>query len=660
MKHILLMLCLFATTATLLSQSKDLAELQNKFWKSSNPKSKVATAPEKWKDESAVILFRDEFYKYTNNGKKMYNPSHFHQRVLLLDKAAVEAFSEFSFEKDERIGAVFVNWKRDATTVGIKVIKPNGEERIIDVDNEKVTQDEAYKIAIPNLEVGDILDIFIFEDDFLRSFSGTHIYDPVERVLSTKYPVLFSRTAVEVENDYFLNMESFNGAPRIKEEPTDKRSTRRYVLEANDLERANFPRWFYPFAEFPSLSFQVTFALKARNEYYAKVFLGDDDAKRKSDVTKEEIIDYYGNRFEASNRGSVRDVIKYLESKNITDKREQLIEGLYYIRHKSFNRFFEYFIARENDIVYYPEPCDDDYVILSEDTFVNYLAGLAKQLEIDYDIIVATADYNGTIDNLLLRSNVSYGLRFNFSEPLYLFEVTPHVQPSFFPYSLEGTKVFKLEVKKNRKIEEVSYDTMPMSSAADNTSSETVNLSFNEDLSKMNISRELAYTGHFKTENLSRRLVLRDFLTEEFDHYDTKHFYHCKKRQSKSDAAVEKKMDAVMDSYEKEKRKIIEQMVSENYEIPIEDYQYNLVNTARYSNEPLTITDRFVATNDLIKKAGPNYIFEIGRLIGGQVNLKEDELQRTENVYLNYAKTLHNKVVLEIHTYNKFVGKFLV
>ena len=84
MKHILLMLCLFTTTATLLSQSKDLAELQNKFWKSSNPKSKVATAPEKWKDESAVILFRDEFYKYTNNGKKMYNPSHFHQRVLHL------------------------------------------------------------------------------------------------------------------------------------------------------------------------------------------------------------------------------------------------------------------------------------------------------------------------------------------------------------------------------------------------------------------------------------------------------------------------------------------------------------------------------------------------------------------------------------------------
>jgi len=629
-------------------QSKDLKELQQKFWNTTNKQSKVTEIPEKWNNESAVVLYRDEFYQYTNNGKKMYNPSHFHQRVLLLDKAAIENFSEISIDKDDRIGGLFMNWKKDVTTVGIKIVKPNGEERIIDVDNEKVSQDAEFKVAIPNLEIGDIVDIFIFEDDYLRSFSGTHVYDPVERVLSTQYPVLFSRLAVEVENDYFLNMESFNGAPRIKEEQTDKRATRRYVLEASDLEKSDFPRWFYPFAEFPCLKFQVVFALKAKNEDYAGVFLGDKDAERKTGVTKDEIVEYYGDRFDASNKSSVKDVLKYLETLGPISKREQLEKALYYVRHKSFNRFFELFIARENNIAPFALPCDTDYVILNENSFVNYFAGLAKQLEVDYDIVIATADYNGSIDDLLLRSNVSYGLRFNFDTPMYLFDVSPHVQADFFPYSLEGTKVYTLAVQKNRNIEGVTFDHLPMTTSDKNLSKESVEISFGDDFKKINVNRELNYTGHYKVENLSRRLVLQDFLEEEFQHYNTKHFYHCKEKQGKKEAVIEQKINSAMETYEKNKKDRIETIVSENYDVPIKEYGYEVKETGRYSNDPLIIRDHFTIENEFVKKAGKNYIVEVGKFIGGQVQLREEELDRKENVYLNFAKTLQYEIAFQI------------
>ncbi|MAP54132.1 DUF3857 domain-containing protein [Altibacter sp.] len=648
--------CLLCITTILNAQSKKEIEIRSMFWNTSDAKKNVTEIPEKWQKESAVILYRAENFEYTNNGKKMYNPSFFHQRVKLQDKAAVESFSEFTFEKNRQVGFGFVNFYQEESTIGIKIIKPEGEEIILDVTSETVIQDEENKVAIPNLEVGDIVDLFIYEDDYLRSFSGTHIYEPVEKILSTKYPVLYRTLSVEVENDYFLNMESYNGAPKIVEVPTEKKSTRRYTLEASDIEKSDFPRWFYPLTELPAIKFQVTFALKAKNEAAASVFLSEDDAVRKARVTEEEIIEYYGDRFDTDSKSAVKDVLRYLEEKGIMDKREQLVQALYYIRHMSYNRFIELYLARENEIRYYAVPCDTDYVILNENRFVNYMAGLAKQLEIDYDIIVATPDYNGPIDDLLLRSNVSYGLRFNFLDPLYFFNLSPHVQAEFFPPNLEGTKVYSLGVIKNRAIESAQFDTLPTSNAEVNVASEIIQVSISDDFKNLKFKRDFAFTGHFKTEELNRRLFFGDFLNEEFDHYGSKHFFDCKKRQGRSDEEAQQKMEALMTTFKNKHNEELEAQVGANFDVKIDDYHYVVKNTARYNNDALAISDSFTIADAFVKMAGSNYIVEVGKLIGGQVQIKEDERERAHGVYLDYAKTYEYEVTIAIPQGYEVVG----
>ena len=122
MKKVLLAILVLITWCTgSLAQSKYENELRDRFWDSKDPARNSIEIPEKWADESAVILYLEENYTYTNNGKKMYNPSYFHERVKLLDKAAIEAFSEFTYNKDQHVGAVFVNFYREQTTVGIKI-----------------------------------------------------------------------------------------------------------------------------------------------------------------------------------------------------------------------------------------------------------------------------------------------------------------------------------------------------------------------------------------------------------------------------------------------------------------------------------------------------------------------------------------------------------
>ncbi len=653
MKNLLAFLAFLCLSANSLAQNKETLKLQNQFWNSANKKQHITDIPEKWSGESAVILYLEENYTYTNSGRKMKFPSFWHQRVKLLDKAAVENYSEFSYEKNTSYGSLFRRWNQSKTIMGIKIIKPDGTESIVDIEKMKVKQDDEIKIALPGLEIGDIVDVFIYKDDFTTEYYGVNVFDPVETVLNGRYPIVYRKISIEVENDFYLNMETYNGAPKIQEVPTDRRATKKYILEATDLEKRDFPRWFYPLVEFPALKFQVVFALNGRS---AEAFLGDY-AVRKTGVSEEEILEYYGERFDTYNRKDVKDVVKYLEEKGITDKREQMVQALYYIRHKTYNRFIELVVADENKIEGYGLPCDQDYIILQESNFVNYMAGLAKQLEVDYDIIVATADYNGSIDDLLLRSNVSHGLRFNFADPLYFFHISPHVQAELFPENLENTKVYTLSVKKNRKVESVGTDVLPSTTAKDNVENTIVKVDFEEGFDVLNIQRKMDFSGHFKVEELNSRLFFNDFLNEEFDRYETKHFFHCRKNQNRKEEEVEKKMNAFYASLkEKHDKKLSERAKSSLNVTEVMDYEYEIVEASRYSNKPLVVTDDFTIKKEFIQRAGPNFLFEAGKFIGNQVQIKADEENRDTNIYIDYAKTFSHQVEIEIPEGYEVVG----
>ncbi len=638
------------------AQSKEELALRDLFWDASDPQKNTIQVPEKWQNESAVILYAENNYDYTNNGKRMLNPTFYHQRVVLQDKAAVESFSEFTYEEDKQVSMPFYRFFEQKTTMGIKIIKPGGEERILDIDSEKVTQDSEIKIAVPGLEIGDIIDVFVHEDNFLRSFTGTHYYEPVERLLSSSYPTVYRKISVELEKDYFLNMQSFNGAPEIVEVPTENKRSRKYVLEAFDIEKSKLPRWYYPLVELPAVKFQVTFALRPKNEKNANVFLAEEDTERKFNVTHDEILSYYGERFRTAKNSELRRVRNYIKEQNITDKREQIVQGLYYMRHNYFNKFIEIMIANDNNISTMFTPCDNDFTFLDEERFVVYMAGLAKVLEIDYDIIVATDEFNGSIDDLLLRSNVSYGLRFNFKDPLYLFHLTPHVQAEYFPPSLEGTKVYKISVVKNRNLEEVTTDFLPTTTAEENKSHQNIKVKIENGFNTFAIDRVSEFSGHFKTEELQRRLFLGDFLDEEFTHYDTYHFYECKGRLSRIGEEVKNKLSALMKRFKEEKDKNLEELVGNEFNAKVENYSYQVLASSRYSNTPLIIQDHFEIKDKFISKAGPNYIIEVGKLIGGQIQVKDDERERTLGIYLDYAKTFSYQIEVSIPEGFEVVG----
>ncbi len=130
----------------------------------------VTDVPEKWKNESAVIIGQKTEYLFARvfSGKTstvVRIHEYVHKRIRLQDKNSLEKFSTF----------YYVTMGKDGKAE-YKVIKKNGKEITIDMASALEEEKDvpaiyrpiffkmnikSMKIAIPDLEVGDIIDYTI-------------------------------------------------------------------------------------------------------------------------------------------------------------------------------------------------------------------------------------------------------------------------------------------------------------------------------------------------------------------------------------------------------------------------------------------------------------------------------------------------------------------
>lgn len=137
--------------------------------------------------------------------------------VKVNDAAAIDHFSDFSInppQKENAHGYVFLEIK---PAFGARIFKPNGT--VVDVDmNEAVSVTsgkknkdvEEYKIAIPGLAVGDILDYFYYTDYYMDELSMPSF----NVMLMASYPTANLTVDLRVSPKLALEYGSYNGAPR--------------------------------------------------------------------------------------------------------------------------------------------------------------------------------------------------------------------------------------------------------------------------------------------------------------------------------------------------------------------------------------------------------------------------------------------------------------
>ncbi len=106
-----------------------------------------------------------------------------------------------------------------------------------------------------------------------------------------------------------------------------------------------------------------------------------------------------------------------------------------------------------------------------------------------------------------------------------------------------------------------------------------------------------------------------------------------------------------MESNQKTRKENFEQLASDHFD----SENIELIDFETRSSGNTLATDHLSVRfdckiNDFIKKVGPNYILEAGKLVGGQITLEEEDLQRQKDIYMSYARTFDYEVRMKIPT----------
>ncbi len=649
MKIKLLFLLTLTYSTFSIAQSKEELAAKEFFWGANDAYKNVTEIPAKWKNESAVVLYKNENYDFHKFGKNVTYTASVRKRIKLLDKASVEEFSEFTYTKRFRSSKGRFSWREKGNNfVGIKIVKPDGSETELDVEKEAVEVDGETKMAISNLEVGDIIDFYFYR---LEPFKSTYAFgfDPVEVSLGEEYPIMDFKLFFETENDFFINFNSYNGAPELKQIETDKKSFRRYELVASDIEKNEYPRWFLPLVELPSYKFQVYFARSGSFEDRAMAFLPEKESIIKKSVTQQEVLDLYDSRFKPD--GDIGDIKDFFKGKNYSSKEDKVSAAYYYMRHYYLTRFIEAFYVQEAKITYNPFIYygNDVVFIQNQKQFIRHFTEFLKREKIDYEIVVAKKRFDGSIDDLLIEKNIEVMVKVLTPTPMYASFFGVHTSINEYSAQIEGTDIYLLSATKN-KIDVIKRGKLPSSGYTDNETKKDIALAFNDDLSAIAFAITNSFKGFEKEAQLNERLLYTDYVKEDYALYNTESFLELI-RNKKEKAKFKKEIDALNEKLLENQKERFKNNAQLEFNVKeAEDYGYSIDNTGRYGLDTyLTFTENFKAKgDDFLKKAGPNYIMEIGKLIGGQIDLTEKERKRTENIYMDYPRSYNYQIRFNI------------
>lgn len=609
-------------------------EIAAEIWGTKSPEFAITKVSDEYKNESAVIIAKTvsmvntakkkrSFWGGQVSDKLTYDNS-VHLRVKINDKAALNEFSYIEYEKqlvrNTRLGWGPKMYNQQYTFVGAKVIKPNGEEMIVNGDEEVLTVNEDKKkkgkLAISGLQVGDILDYYVREE--VVTEMGNDIQGPYTYFLNTDYPVLTFKLHMELDERAGAIYVSANGAPKPKISKNDNGPV--VDLELKNLTKATDSKWVIPMRQLPYVSI----------EYKVLSGKGEDKA---SDFDRGEVHEAEGweTFFSKLKTQYVRAFNSYLVGP----------APVYWERAKSFfggkkelRRTGEDSLVKVlyNMMLLQAAVSADNISELQNNidgmSVFNFSIALDRS-DLPHEFLFVTPRYGPSKNNILIGGNpLEPILHIKGEKDIWIVFSRAVFFNNKIPFWLEGETAEGFSIKQGWK--DVQYK-LPVSTAADNVISEQMEISLQpSNLQLLQVNRKTKLTGNYiegTMADLETIEAYKEALRSTMKNGET---ISPKNEDSKN-----------IENQQKEFKSEIEEWFNQE---PKELIAYKIEGlTADAFNYASTFT-----MDNWVKKAGNNYIIEAGRFIGDATKLDEDERKRTLDIHLQFARTVQYSYSLSI------------
>ncbi|HEY4787139.1 MAG TPA: hypothetical protein VIH57_13870 [Bacteroidales bacterium] len=615
------------------------------MWSDSDPDFRITKCDDKWKNESAVILCKK--YEYSVQKEILigtaYEKIYTHTRLLLIDKAAVNEFSTFKFDISRDLGTYF-GWGNNVSIfVGVKVIKPDGTEKEVPIDESLIDavtyhrqQKQTQKVAVPGLEAGDILDYYYASEKAIP-VQGFYPFSPVIYPLVEDYPIMKHKIEMHIMRKCYLNARSMNNAPELIPQDDNKRRDMVYTITDIDRDKVklNDQILFYPLRELPVLIFQAYYVNTpiVKNNY---CFYDKLDVIKK-DVSEYELREFLNNHMNFQGDKVVRKTLKYIKKLRKQEKDPKVLarEAYYFYRQFVYAQNFKLDMAR-NSYKYSPP---DDY------GFVRSLSAIFRYLDISHSVVVTVPRELGNMNDLIMPNQMGFLISLNVDTPVYISKFNRYSLFNETDDSYQGTDAEALRINSYVTNWSISSAKVPVAKYTENNLTALMDVSFDpEEADKLLVSRKVTATGLNKRQY--QRTVI---LPEDYVRFNDGERHGVMLNPGSERGTEQRKFIQFNDREVQNRDETMNKLIKEDLDIAdIKETKTKVLQPGIWDDSPALIFTDSIEISKFITKAGNNIILEAGKLIGRQLTPQASDSVRKFNIYVPWARGYSNEISVKI------------
>lgn len=628
---------------------KQADEVRAEVWGWNNKAFSNSKVPDSLKNFSYVVLARHQELEASSRKRVNYYGlalsvsreqtlvRTFRERVKIQDKAALETYSTINYTAYE--GKKYVIERKDViAVVGVRIMKPGGSIKEVDPDETVYTVDEKSKreakLAIPGLEVGDILDYFIQVYDKEKSQSLPDII-PVDIVLADDVPVMSYSLHGFVSKKFALEHTSMNGAVKLK--VTDEGDEWEFSATQSYIPARAATRWSSAFRQLPLIRINLV-PDKAPGKTPRQ-----RPGRLNESITKEDLLSDIELALKVPPSFSVAEVKDLLKSYSKIHGKipaDSMAIYAYYAY-----RYYYFYMTYVDEGLLPVTATRNHPNNFSENYFAIQLYNVLKALKIPAELLLVTSKYGPGDKQVFKISDYAFIVKTSSgSGDVYLTMETMFSTAGEIPHSYEGQTTTQIHKNSNH-----ATGTIPFTPADKSKQLEHLRLSFkNNDLSTVAVKRTTSFSGHFRAAAQQKYLLYEDYYNDETRRFGTWHFMDELEKKGKTKTLAEDYKLAFQKAREGLKEAFADEIVSV-YGAKASAVELGKVTQSGIRHEmPDFVYETEFSLDNLTRKAGPDYLFDLGKLIGEQVEIKGEERKRKDDVYMPFARSFKHVIEIDI------------
>lgn len=677
MKQLLLIfLASMPVTAAIFAQNKAeetyklrAAEVREEIWGMDIDAFSSSEIPANYNNESAVVLAK--FYEVTNTSKtklkigigtvgttvRMKYFTTIRQRVWINDKSALEEFSTIEYKKTQDNSVTYTGFIKLLDTysafIGVKVLKKDGKIIEVNADEEVLTKndddDQEGRLAIPDLQVGDIVDYYIRIEKVVEKTREQNDEDYI--FLGGEYPVLYLQVRYDLAKDNAIHLVQANGARPIEVKKTEEGNLILEFTETN-LEKFEEPIWSTPVRQYP---------------YYAiRYFISDGEVDKQ--IIKDTVIFAYKQELNAYYNSLASQTYKALLTEKYGSLKKVKEQPLDSIINYMYNYFkwlsYEKFDLTDIRISNSDGINSRDIFTLKEAIIFSHSLNV---FDIDHDLIISGSRQYNTFQNALTPGDIYCLIRVNHNGKIKHLgfndyftiagdlpaEFEGEHAAEFDRLNLEWHGFNKTGFPSGNKDENETIvfnkTRLQFGKSDENVLIEDIKLQL-DPINNLDIliDRNCRETGAMKNSD-QHNILLAEDIEATFANTIGKPSKVERLKASRSTAAKGNELQAAFDKERDNQKDYFKSEITSQFgQEPKELKSFKVVKSGLTFEDPVFEYQSSFVLDGFMKKAGQNYILEVGRLIGQFTKTEEKDRVRTLDIYMTAPRSLNYNISFEV------------